>query len=96
LESREILARMSYTMNGSMQKIIEYLRQLGFSEIETKLYLALLESGPISVKDLAELTHIKRTTAYFHIDLLVEKGLLIRVVNGSHKQVAAIQPESGL
>jgi predicted transcriptional regulator len=79
-----------------MQKIFDYLQQLGFSEIESKLYLALLESGPMSVRDLAELTNIKRTTAYFHIDLLVDKGLIIRVVNGSRKQIAAAQPESGL
>lgn len=78
------------------KKIINYLEQLDLSDMEAKLYLALLDSGSISVRDLAELTKIKRTTAYFHIDLLVEKGLVIRVVNGSKKQVAPAQPEDGL
>ncbi len=55
-----------------------------------------MDSGPISVRDLAEVTNIKRTTAYFHIDLLVEKGLVIRVVNGSKKQIAPAQPKDGL
>lgn len=79
-----------------MKKILDYLEQLELSDLEAKLYLALLDSGPISVRDLAEVTQIKRTTAYFHIDLLVEKGLVLRVVNGSKKQIAPAQPESGL
>ena len=80
----------------SEKKILDYLEQLDLSDLEAKLYLALLDSGPISVRDLAEVTKIKRTTAYFHIDLLVEKGLVIRVVNGSKKQIAPAQPEDGL
>src|SRR6266581_674039 len=72
-----------------MKKILDYLEQLDLSEIEAKLYLALLESGSISVRELAELIGIKRTTVYAHIDLLIEKGLVTKVVKGSHKQVAA-------
>lgn len=79
-----------------MQQILDYLQQLGFSDIEAKLYLSLLESGPMSVKDLSESVDVKRTTAYFHIDTLIEKGLIIRVVRGTRKQVAAVQPENAL
>lgn len=79
-----------------MQTIFDYLLQLGFSDSEAKLYLSLLESGPMSVKDLAESVDVKRTTAYFHIDALIEKGLIIRVVRGTRKQVAAVQPETAL
>jgi sugar-specific transcriptional regulator TrmB len=78
------------------KKILDYLEQLDLSDMEAKLYLALLDSGPISVRDLAEITEIKRTTAYFHIDLLVEKGLVIRVVNGAKKQVSPVSPQDAL
>lgn len=79
-----------------MDKIINYLKQLELSDIEAKLYLALLKSGSTGVKELANAINIKRTTAYIYIDLLVEKGLVIKTVKGSRKQVAAIDPEEGL
>lgn len=76
-----------------MDKIIDYLKELELSEIEARLYLRLLEIGPVSVRDLAGKIEIKRTTAYFYIDLLVEKGLVIKMVKGAQKQVAANPPD---
>lgn len=77
-------------------KIIDYLQQLDLSDVEAKLYLTLLSNGPISVRELAETIQIKRTTAYFYVDLLIEKGLIIKLVKGSKKLVAAADPEKGL
>jgi sugar-specific transcriptional regulator TrmB len=73
--------------------IIKYLEQLDLSEIEAKIYLSLLESGPTNVRELAESVGIKRTTAYTYIDELTEKGLVTEVVVGFHKQLAANQPQ---
>ena len=64
-------------------KIIEYLKQLDLSEIEAELYLILLNKGSLSVRDLAEISGIKRTTAYIYIDQLIEKGLVLKVVKES-------------
>jgi sugar-specific transcriptional regulator TrmB len=75
-----------------MDKIIDYLKQLNLSDIEARLYVTLLQIGPISVRDLALTIDIKRTTAYFYIDQLVEKGLIIKLVKGSKKLVAAEEP----
>jgi len=77
-----------------MDKIIAYLKQLELSDEEAKLYLTLLQTGPTSVRDLAETVGIKRTTAYFYIDLLVDKGLIMKLVKGSKKLVAANEPEN--
>lgn len=77
-----------------MNKIIAYLKELELSEVESKLYLTLLQTGPISVRDLASTTDIKRTTAYLYIDQLVAKGLVMKLIKGSHKQIAANPPES--
>src|SRR6185437_12048763 len=77
-----------------MDKIVDYLKQLDLSEAEAKLYLTLLQAGPTSVRDLAQTVAIKRTTAYFYIDQLVEKGLLMKLVRGSKKLVAANEPEA--
>ncbi|SRR5258708_223304 len=75
-------------------QIIDYLKQLDLSDVEAKLYLMLLQTGPTSVRDLAQTIDIKRTTAYFYIDQLVEKGLIMKLVRGSKKLVAANEPEN--
>src|SRR5258708_38672740 len=73
-------------------QIIDYLKQLDLSDVEAKLYLMLLQTGPTTVRDLAQTVDIKRTTAYFYIDQLVEKGLIMKLVRGSKKLVAANEP----
>lgn len=77
-----------------MENILNFLKQLELSEIEAKLYLTLLKNGPTSVRDLAETIDIKRTTTYFYIDQLIEKGLIMKLVKGSKKMVAANPPET--
>ena len=77
-----------------MDNIVDYLKQLDLSDAEAKLYLTLLQSGPTSVRDLAQTVDIKRTTTYFYIDQLVEKGLILKLVRGSKKLVAASEPEN--
>lgn len=77
-----------------MEKIIEYLKQLELSELEAKLYLTLLQTGPVSVRDLAANVEVKRTTAYLYIDHLVEKGLVIKLVKGAKKLIAAEDPKA--
>src|SRR5216683_4756137 len=77
-----------------MDNIVDYLKQLDLSDVEAKLYLTLLQTGPASVRDLAQTIDIKRTTAYFYIDQLVDKGLIMKLVKGSKKLVAANEPEN--
>lgn len=79
-----------------MEKILKYLEQLDLSEIEAKLYLRLLETGPVSVRDIANLVNIKRTTTYLYIEQLLQKGLITKVTVGAKTQIAAVQPEAGL
>ncbi|HVA96469.1 MAG TPA: helix-turn-helix domain-containing protein [Candidatus Acidoferrales bacterium] len=78
----------------NFDKIIDYLKQLDLSDVEAKLYLTLLQAGPTSVRDLAETIDIKRTTTYFYIDQLIEKGLILKLVKGSKKLVSAEEPEN--
>jgi HTH-type transcriptional regulator, sugar sensing transcriptional regulator len=77
-----------------MEKIIEYLKQLELSEVEAKLYLTLLQTGPITVRELAANIDIKRTTAYLYVDQLVERGLILKLVKGSKKLVSADDPKN--
>lgn len=76
-----------------MKKILDYLKQLGFSEIEATLYLKLLESGQMSVAELAQTAKINRTAAYSHIYSLLEKGVIVEAMIDSRKKLIAIEPE---
>ncbi|MGI8420263.1 MAG: TrmB family transcriptional regulator [Candidatus Levyibacteriota bacterium] len=73
-----------------------FLEQLNLSEIEASLYTTLLDNGPMSVRDLAVLTKMKRTTAYFYIDQLIEKGLVMKLIRGTQKLVSVSQPKESL
>jgi len=67
---------MAITDILKQKNITLYLEELGLSTIEINLYVTLLETGPINVRELAKLVQIKRTTAYFYIDGLIKKGLV--------------------
>ena len=80
-----------------MENIVDYLKQLDLSDVEAKLYLTLLQKLDLQLQvsvDLAQTIDIKRTTAYFYIDQLVNKGLIMKVVKGSKKLVAANEPKN--
>lgn len=52
------------------------LKKFGLSDKEVKVYLALLESGPLSVRKIAEKTNINRGTAYDILKSLLDFGLV--------------------
>src|SRR5258708_1314756 len=79
-----------------MLNITEYLEQLNFAPLEAKLYITLLETGPVTVRQLAEIAGKNRATGYLHVNQLIEKGLVIRVVKGSRKLIAALPPTTSL
>lgn len=79
-----------------MYNVQKYLEKLELTELEAKLYLALLESGPITVRDLARKTGIGRTTSYPYIDLLMDKGLIMKIVKGVHILVSVTPLEESL
>jgi sugar-specific transcriptional regulator TrmB len=76
-----------------MKKILDYLERLGFSQVETKLYLTLLKHGPMTVSDMAKVVKINRTAAYTPINSLLEKGIFKIHARSSHKKLVALQPD---
>ena len=57
-------------------EIIPILKQLGFSEKEIKVYMALLKNGPSSVRTLAAASGINRGSTYDMLKSLKENGLV--------------------
>jgi len=59
-----------------MHALDTIFKQLGFSENEQKVYLAALELGQASAQDIAKKAGVKRTTAYFVLGYLVNRGVV--------------------
>ncbi|MDO8521774.1 MAG: helix-turn-helix domain-containing protein [bacterium] len=58
------------------------LSELGLSQQETVVYLATLELGASSISDIAKKAGIKRPTAYYVIDGLMNKNLISKAPRG--------------
>jgi sugar-specific transcriptional regulator TrmB len=63
-------------MKQEKEKILE---ELGLSKNETKVYLALLELGLSSLKDITSKSGVHRTNVYDSLKRLVKKGLVSHV-----------------
>lgn len=57
-------------------QINQLLQKLGFSQNESKIYLAALETGLSSAQAIAQKAGIKRTTAYSVLSYLVGRGVV--------------------
>jgi sugar-specific transcriptional regulator TrmB len=58
------------------------LKKLGLKEKEVKVYLAGLEFGPNSIKNIAEKAKIPRPTVYEIVKKLKEKELFVETKKG--------------
>lgn len=69
------------------------LLDLGLSEAEAKLYLALLGLGRARASIVARNTGTKRTTVYAMLKSLVEKGFVVMYLHGNAQLYYAERPE---
>jgi sugar-specific transcriptional regulator TrmB len=60
---------------------IRSLTQIGFTEAQAKLYLALLTIGKTDAKTLAKQANVPRQAAYRTLSELQEKGLVERIIS---------------
>ncbi|MFA5022075.1 MAG: helix-turn-helix domain-containing protein [Patescibacteria group bacterium] len=65
------------------------LSQLGFSQNESKVYLAALESGLASAQNIAQKAGLQRTTTYSVLSALVSRGVVAKTkVKGKSRFLA--------
>ena len=69
------------------------LQELGFSERETKVYLALIELGPSTIGPLAKKTKLQPSKIYETIEKLKDKGLVSYSIISKTKQFQAADPK---
>jgi len=72
--------------------MIEELKEIGFTEYEVKLYLALLENPATSAYELAEKTGLYRQVTYDTLKRLEEKGFVNSNTEGKTKLFKATDP----
>src|SRR5690242_8115911 len=68
---------LSFVYNyDNMNEYLTLFTQLGLTDKEGAIYLALLELGEADVTEIASKAAVKRPTAYVILDSLVEKGFV--------------------
>lgn len=72
------------------------LSSLGLSKKESEFYLALLEHGPMTGYELAVHLGLKRNTAYYTLEELRRKGLLLKIPYASKRVYEARDPREVL
>lgn len=71
----------------------KFLQEIGLSEKEAQVYLALLQYETASIQELATKTKINRTTIYPVLESLQKKGLASEVQEGKKTTYQAAPPE---
>jgi len=75
---------------------LKQLQELGLTESEAEVYLALLQEGPVSAGIISKRTNLNRTSTYQILDRLATKGLLGYVYKGKRRIFQATAPEKFL
>ncbi|MDP8200540.1 MAG: helix-turn-helix domain-containing protein [Candidatus Tenebribacter burtonii] len=75
----------------SNQDIIESLKQIGFSDSASKIYLLLLQKSNCTASEISKITGISRSKTYEHLSRLVNAGMCTEIL-GSVKKYALSNP----
>lgn len=62
-----------------MEKIVAEIQKLGFSQYESKAYIALLQNSPITGYELSKRSTVPRSMIYEVINKLVERGAVYTI-----------------
>ena len=69
------------------------LNEIGLSNNEIKIYLALLKSGLLNPTQLAEKTGLHRSYVYDTLERLLEKGIINTILVNNKKNYQAVDPK---
>ncbi len=74
--------------------VLQELRDIGLSDAEAKVYVCLLENGPLRVSEISKKTGIYRPYVYDNLYKLIDKGLCSNINVEGKKQFKAASPET--
>lgn len=70
----------------------ELLQTLGLAKNEARIYETLLRTGETGVGHIAEKSGVHRRNVYDSLNRLMEKGLVIEIVDSKENQYQAVEP----
>ena len=73
--------------------MIESLKEIGLTNNESKVYLALLELGPSLAGQISRKTGLHRRTVYDTTEMLIKKGLIGYILKNNRRLFQASNPE---
>ena len=76
-----------------MNEFISKLKSLGFTEYESKIFLALLQGHFMSATEIAESAKIRRTDVYNVLKSFVEKGYCNEIETNTTMKYEMIDPD---
>lgn len=71
----------------------EILKELGLTNTEIRVYLALLESGQSLASLLSKKSNVDRAVTYHVLEKLIRKGLVSYIIKENRKYFSACEPE---
>lgn len=74
--------------------IEQTLKEVGLTDNEARIYLALLKLGACLASDIAERTNLNRSDVYDRLNKLMKKGLVGFVIKNNRKYFQAATPDS--
>ncbi len=76
-----------------MNEIIQQLKKLGFTEYESKVFVAVLKGNLMSASEIADAAGIRRTEVYAFLKSFVEKGFCNEIETNSVMKYEMIDPD---
>ncbi|MBY0310151.1 ArsR family transcriptional regulator [Patescibacteria group bacterium] len=74
--------------------LIEKLLELGLTDKESAVYIALIQAGEMTAEQAATLTKLNRSTTYVQLKQLIERGLVSTFKRGKKTFFAAESPSN--
>jgi sugar-specific transcriptional regulator TrmB len=74
---------------------LQVLEDLGLTSLQARIYIALLESEPLKVSEISEISKVARPDVYRNLSELQKKGLIERIIN-KPVEYRAISMKKGL
>ncbi len=75
-----------------MKEATQRLLELGLSDKEAQVYLAMLSLGPSGILEISKAAGVTRTTTYAIVEDLQRRGLVSSVTKGKRIQYSATSP----
>ena len=77
-----------------MENLNKQLNEIGLSNKESEIYIALLKNSPISGGELAKLLNMDRTHTYNLLSNLINKGLATHILKNNKKLFRSTSPKN--